>query len=87
MAKWCAHTKTHEAQFSAVTMTEYAGMEAHEVKRCRCVADIVEEAGRILFHEQDCIHSKDAEFYFRGESLNFARKNEGKALPLGTAFL
>ena len=55
-------------------------------KRCCCVSDIVEEADRILFHELDCLHSKDAEFYFRGESLNFARKNEGKALPLGTAF-
>lgn len=60
--------------------------ENEGMKRCKCVSDIVEEADRLLFHELDCIHSKDAEYYFRGESMNFARKDEGKALPLGTRF-
>lgn len=54
--------------------------------RCKNVSDIVKEADRILFHDLDCLQAKDAEFYFRGESLNFARKNEGTALPLGTSF-
>ena len=54
--------------------------------RCKNVSDIVKEVDRILFHDLDCLQDKDAEFYFRGESLNFARKNEGTALPLGTSF-
>ena len=54
--------------------------------RCRCVREIVEEADRILFRELDCLHCRDAEFYFRGESMNFKRKGEGTDLPLGTAF-
>ena len=54
--------------------------------RCKNVSDIVKEADRILFHDLDCLQDKDAEFYFRGESLKFARKNEGTALPLGTSF-
>ena len=35
---------------------------------------------------KDCLHCRDAEFYFRGESMNFKRKDEGTDLPLGTAF-
>lgn len=54
--------------------------------RCKNVSDIVKEVDRILFHDLDCLQDKDAEFYFRGESLNFTRKNEGTALPLGTSF-
>lgn len=54
--------------------------------RCRSVSDIVEEADRILFQELDCLHSNEAEFYFRGESMNFDRRKEGYALPLGTSF-
>ncbi|MGN0853263.1 MAG: FRG domain-containing protein [Kiritimatiellia bacterium] len=46
----------------------------------------MKKADRILFHELDCLHSKDAEFYFRGESMNFARQKEGFSLPLGTSF-
>ena len=57
------------------------------VMRCRNVQEIVEEADRILFHELDCLHCRDTEFYFRGESMNFKRKAEGTDLPLGTDFL
>ena len=46
----------------------------------------MEEADHILFHELDCQHCRDAEFYFRGESMNFKRKDEGFSLPLDTAF-
>lgn len=56
--------------------------------RCRCksVIDIVGEVNRILFQDLDCLHSQDVEFFFRGEPLNFERRNEGYALPLGTSF-
>ena len=54
--------------------------------RCRNVREIVEEADRILFNELDCLQCRDAEFYFRGESMNFKRQDEGTDLPLGTAF-
>lgn len=54
--------------------------------RCKSVREIVEEADRILFHELDCLHCRDEEFFFRGESMNFKRKDEGFALPLDTAF-
>ena len=54
--------------------------------RCRCVRDIVEEADRILFREQNATQDDSAEFFFRGESMNFKRKAEGIALPLDTDF-
>ena len=47
----------------------------------------MEEADRILFRELDCLHCRDTESYFRGESMNFKRKNEGTDLPLGTSQL
>lgn len=56
------------------------------VRRCQSVNDVVEEANRILFAEQDCLSSRDVEFYFRGESKNFQRQDEGTSLPLGTSF-
>ena len=55
-------------------------------RRCQSVKDVVEEASRILFAEQDCLSSKEVELYFRGESMNFQRKDEGTSLPLGTSF-
>ena len=54
--------------------------------RCCSVKDIVDEANRILFEELRCQEDPDAEYFFRGESLNFARKDEGVDLALGTAF-
>lgn len=54
--------------------------------RCRSVRDIVEEADRILFREQNAIEDDSAEFFFRGESMNFKRQNEGTALPLDSGF-
>ena len=64
----------------------WRGREEGRMTRFKNVSDIVKEADRILFHDLDCLQDKDAEFYFRGESLKFARKNEGTALPLGTSF-
>lgn len=54
--------------------------------RCRTVAEIVEEANRILFKEQDVLHQKDAEYFFRGESMNFLRKDEGFDKELDSPF-
>ena len=56
------------------------------MRRCRTVRDIVEEVDSILFNELDCMNCKDAEFFFRGETMNFKRKSEGFDLPLGTDF-
>ena len=54
--------------------------------RCRCVRDIVDEANRILFNDHQATEDGSVEYFFRGESMNFKRKNEGTALPLGTSF-
>lgn len=54
--------------------------------RCKSVKDIVDEANRILFSENNALYGKDVEYFFRGESLNFKRKGDGVDLPLGTAF-
>ena len=54
--------------------------------RCKSVKDIVDEANRILFSENNALYGKDVEYFFRGESLNFKRKDDGVDLPLGTAF-
>jgi hypothetical protein len=54
--------------------------------RCKSVKDIVDEANRILFSENNALFSSDVEYFFRGESMNFKRKDEGVDLPLDTAF-
>lgn len=55
--------------------------------RCKCVKDIVDEANRILFLENKALYGGNVEYFFRGESMNFKRKDEGVDLPLDTAFL
>ena len=54
--------------------------------RCKSVREIVEEADRILFDEHNVLEDSDAEYFFRGESLNYERKNEGADCALGTSF-
>lgn len=54
--------------------------------RCKNVREIVEEADRILFEECDVLEDSNAEYFFRGESMNFERKNEGTDCALGTSF-
>lgn len=54
--------------------------------RCQSVAEIVNEADRILFKEQNTSAQAEAEYFFRGESMNFRRKDEGFDKELDTAF-
>lgn len=54
--------------------------------RCKSVKDIVDEANRILFSENNALFSSDVEYFFRGESMNFKRKDDGVDLPLDTSF-
>lgn len=54
--------------------------------RCRNVSDIVAEATRILEAARQKGAFQEAEFFFRGESLNYQRKEEGGDLPLAPAF-
>lgn len=54
--------------------------------RCKSVRDIVDEANRILFDEQNILDDDSAEYYFRGEPLNFKRKSEGTDCALDTGF-
>ena len=56
------------------------------MKRCKSVSDIVVETERILSEERQTGAFREAEYFFRGESLNFVRKNDGIDLPLGTSF-
>lgn len=50
---------------------------------CRNVEDIVSEVRRIIEDEKAAHPEDDAEFYFRGESMNFAAKDNSE---LGTHF-
>lgn len=54
--------------------------------RCENVRQIVGRASEILFDQLKCSDDTSAEYFFRGESMNFLRKDEGFALPLGTNF-
>lgn len=61
------------------------GLEMVDV-RCKSVKDIVDETNRILFDELNVQNDSSAEYFFRGESLNFKRQYDGKDCALSTDF-
>lgn len=54
--------------------------------RCKSVSEIVREASRVLFEERDALSHGEAEYFFRGEAMNFKRRHEGFDRELDTDF-